>query len=61
MDEKDSLIYLIQNENGRAELTEVARELGFSPPSTKDRLQKLISGQEIMVKALLNWRLLQSS
>ncbi len=54
MDEKDSLIYMLLNENGRAKLTQVARELGFSHPSAKDRLQKLILNQEIKVKALLN-------
>lgn len=54
MDEKDYLIYKILNGDGRTKLVRIAEELGFSHPSTKERLDKLIRTNEIKVKGLLN-------
>lgn len=54
VDERDLKIYQILRKNGRARLTEIARELGLSHPSVKERLEKLISRRDIMIKALLN-------
>jgi DNA-binding Lrp family transcriptional regulator len=54
MDEKDYLIYKRLNENGRTKLVTLAKELGFSHPSTKERMEKLFGREDITVKALLN-------
>lgn len=56
MDQKDVTIYRLLNRNGRAKLVEIARELNFSHPSTKERLEKLLRNEDITVKALLNLR-----
>lgn len=55
MDERDLNIYQILRKSGRARLTEIARELGLSHPSVKERLEKLINQREyIMIKVLLD-------
>jgi DNA-binding Lrp family transcriptional regulator len=54
VDEKDCIIYRILNMNGRVKLTTISEALSFSPPSTKERLDKLIKNEEIAIKALLN-------
>jgi DNA-binding Lrp family transcriptional regulator len=54
MDEKDYTIYKLLNENGRTKLVEIARKLGFSHPSAKERMEKLFKNEDIKVKALLN-------
>jgi DNA-binding Lrp family transcriptional regulator len=54
MDEKDFQIYQILQKDGRAKLTEIARKLGLTHPSVKERLDKLLRKREIAVKALLN-------
>jgi DNA-binding Lrp family transcriptional regulator len=56
MDEKDCIIYQLLNKDGRKKMVEIARELKFSPPSTKERVEKLINNGDIKVKALLNIR-----
>ncbi len=54
MDTKDCMIYRILRKNGRAKITDIAKELNMSPSSAKERLDKLLSKGEIKVKALLN-------
>jgi|Deesub1362A_J573_1020465.scaffolds.fasta_scaffold00131_32 DNA-binding Lrp family transcriptional regulator len=54
MDEKDCTIYEMLNEDGRKKIVEIAKVIGFSPPSTKERVEKLIKNKDIKVKALLN-------
>lgn len=54
MDEKDYTIYRMLNENGRTKLVRIAKELGFSHPSTKERMEKLFENKDVKVKALLN-------
>ena len=56
MDEKDFQIYRILQEDGRAKLTQIARKLGITHPSVKERLDRLIKNRDITVKALLNVR-----
>jgi DNA-binding Lrp family transcriptional regulator len=54
MDEKDCIIYQLLNVNGRKKMVEVAKTLNFSPPSTKERVDKLVAEGDIAIKALLN-------
>jgi DNA-binding Lrp family transcriptional regulator len=56
MDIKDCMIYRILNMNGRVKLTTLSEAVSFSAPSTKERVDKLIKNEEIVVKALLNVR-----
>jgi DNA-binding Lrp family transcriptional regulator len=56
MDEKDCTIYRMLNEDGRKKIVELALEVGLSPPSAKERIERLIERGDIKIKALLNIR-----
>ncbi|MBP1912814.1 Lrp/AsnC family transcriptional regulator [Thermococcus stetteri] len=56
MDERDVRIYRILRENGRAKLSFIARELGISHPSARERLERLERKGDLKVQALLNIR-----
>lgn len=57
MDERDLKIYRILREDGRTKVSAIARELGISHPSARERLERLEGkGGEIKVQALLNIR-----
>lgn len=54
MDEKDSTIYKILNNDGRTKVVDISKALELSHPSTKERLNKLLTNGDMTVKALLN-------
>jgi len=56
MDERDLKIYRILRKDGRTKVSTIARELGISHPSARERLERLERKGEIKVKALLNIR-----
>ncbi|WP_324736469.1 Lrp/AsnC family transcriptional regulator [Thermococcus sp. SY098] len=56
MDERDLLIYRLLRKNGRMKVSEIARELGISHPSARERLEKLERRGDLRVQALLNIR-----
>ncbi len=53
MDEKDRIIISILQKNGKATLSEIAKQVGMSAMGVKKRLDKLESGK-IKLKPLLN-------
>jgi len=54
MDERDLEIYRMLRKNGRAKVSEIARELGISHPSARERLERLGKRGDLRVQALLN-------
>ncbi len=54
MDERDLKIYRILRENGRTKVSEIARKLGISHPSARERLERLEKRGDVKVRALLN-------
>lgn len=54
MDEKDYTIYNILSQDGRAKLVDIAKAVGLSHPSAKDRMMRLLNNGDITIKARLN-------
>jgi len=54
MDEKDRVIVSMLQKDGRLSLSEIAREVGLSAMGVKKRLDKLIRGKEVKIKAMIN-------
>ena len=53
LDKRDRQLIGLLQENGRAQLTDLAKALGLSIDSTHKRLKKLIANKAIFIKALV--------
>ncbi|ASI99040.1 Lrp/AsnC family transcriptional regulator [Thermococcus celer] len=56
MDERDMIIYRLLRKNGRMKVSGIARELGISHASARERLGKLEERGDVKIQALLNIR-----
>ncbi|NJE04710.1 Lrp/AsnC family transcriptional regulator [Thermococcus sp. M36] len=56
MDERDMRIYRMLRKDGRTKVSEIARELGISHTSVRERLERLERRGDLKVQALLNIR-----
>ncbi|WP_297419514.1 Lrp/AsnC family transcriptional regulator [Thermococcus sp.] len=54
MDERNLKIYRLLRKDGRTKVSEIARELGISHPSARERLERLEKRGDVRVQALLN-------
>ena len=54
LDKKDLQIIQLLEENGRTQLTDLAKAVGLSIDSTHKRLKKLIANKTIFIKALVD-------
>ncbi len=54
LDNRDKQLIMLLQENGRAQLTDLAKALGLSIDSTHKRLKKLIANGTVYIKALVD-------